>query len=166
MEHDPLLSETQGYDDGLLGLNPATSASGHQPLSPASPGRTHPVEEGTSSGDASRTSSGRTTTPLYAMNDTSAPATFKTLPPSRAAAPPHRRGSAPPPLPLTVQERDSGAQVIHLIEYVPPAYDDNRRAARRSSASSLTSGRGDADDPPADDPVKPGGVRPLPLTPN
>ncbi|WOO84376.1 uncharacterized protein LOC62_06G007899 [Vanrija pseudolonga] len=159
----PLMSEMQGYGDGVLGLNAAASASNRavdmSPVSPASPvrsGRAGTDDASSSSGGASRHSSRHTGPSMHVTNDAFAPATFKS-PRNSSAVPEHRnRGSAPAPLPLTEQERDSGAQVIHIVEYVPPAYDDNLRATTSGST------RGDV----TDDPAKPGGVRPLPTTPN
>lgn len=162
----PLMSEMQGYGDGVLGLNAAARGSNRalvddmSPISPASPVRSARAgtdDASSNSGGASRHSSRHTGPSMHATNDLFAPATFKT--PRNSTVPDHHqrsRGSAPNPLPLTVQERDSGAQVIHIVEYVPPAYDDSLRAT-------TSGGGGEAAD---NDPAKPGGVRPLPNTPS
>ncbi|WOO84380.1 uncharacterized protein LOC62_06G007903 [Vanrija pseudolonga] len=80
-----------------------------------------------------------------------------------------RRNRRPAAIPVTVQESDSGAQVIHIVEYVPPAYDPTRphsgavtnTTVRPSAAAVTVAGT----ETVVDDPTKPGGMRPLPSTP-
>ncbi|WOO84375.1 uncharacterized protein LOC62_06G007898 [Vanrija pseudolonga] len=161
--------EMQGYADGELGLGSATATSlggstvrAHSPVSPRRSSQGGVGDDATSSGaggDASSPRSSRTT--------------FKS--PRLSIVPelslPLRRANAP--LPVTVQERDSGAHVIHIVEYVPPPYDASLRAttptgttiaspAATLTAPTATSMEGTLED----DPIKPGGVRPLPSAPN
>ncbi|KAL1406813.1 hypothetical protein Q8F55_006222 [Vanrija albida] len=139
--------EMQGYGDGVLGLGAANASRASLPVSPV---------PDSSTGDTSHRSSSSRTHTMHAVNGDTPPAPWK---PSRE---PVRRGTAPAPLPLTVQERDSGAHVIHIVEYVPPAYDDSLRHSRSApTATTSSAGR----DELVDDPAKPGGVRPLPSTP-
>lgn len=157
-----LMSEMQGYADGELGLGAATAMA--TATSHASPRRSSQgigddaTSSGAGGGDASSPRSSRTT--------------FKS--PRLSLVPelqlPLRRANAP--LPVTVQERDSGAHVIHIVEYVPPAYDASLRAATPTgtgtapSATTLTAPTASMEGTLEDDPIKPGGLRPLPSAPN
>lgn len=163
--YNPLTSEAQGYGDGELGLNPASNAT-----SPTSPIRSQHTEDASSSGGPSWNSSSNTGPTMHVTNEPLAPATFKTLPatPRPQADQSRRRSSATAPLPITVQERDAGAQVIHIVQYVPPAYDNSLRPANIATApvDARSTGASTAHGVIVDDPIKPGGVRPLPNTPS
>lgn len=164
LERTPLMAEMQGPADGVLAMNGTARDSNASLTRPRDTTVTSSSAGGDGDTDTRRHSSQHTDSALLIKSPTPRISTteliIKTAPTPRisTAELQLRRGNAPSPLPVTVQERDSGAQVIHTVEYVPPAYD----ATLPHSAAAVPVSPTDATD---DDPNKRAGLRPLPTLP-
>ncbi|WOO84381.1 uncharacterized protein LOC62_06G007904 [Vanrija pseudolonga] len=155
VENTPLMPEMQGHSAGVLGLDGDRAAHSSNTSLPRP--REHTVTSSSGGADLDGDSDTRRQSSLH----TDSPPILIKTPPRISTPELHlqpRRGTAPVPLPVTVQERDSGAQVIHIVEYVPPAYDATLPHSSAVVAASPT----DAVD---DDPFKRDGLRPLPTLP-